>query len=56
MSNLDNTLCPKCGSDSYDTIKHSWRDGLPPFEDYYECCSCDHEWTDADLEKADEAC
>jgi DNA-directed RNA polymerase subunit M/transcription elongation factor TFIIS len=54
MSNLDNTQCPKCGSESFDTVKHSWREGVTPYPDYYVCCWCDHEWTDADLEEKDE--
>ncbi len=41
------TNCPKCGSDSFDTVKWSWRDGLPPHDDHYECLSCDHVWDDA---------
>jgi DNA-directed RNA polymerase subunit M/transcription elongation factor TFIIS len=45
--------CPKCGYESFETVKHSWRDGLPPHDDYYVCWSCDHEWTDADIEKAE---
>jgi transposase-like protein len=50
---MTNTNCPKCSSESFDTIKHSWRDGLPPHDDYYECLSCEHTWDDADIEKAE---
>jgi DNA-directed RNA polymerase subunit M/transcription elongation factor TFIIS len=52
MSTIQNTNCPKCGSESFETVKHSWRDGVPPHDDYYECWACDHEWTDADIEAA----
>jgi transposase-like protein len=44
MNEKPNT-CPKCNSDSYDTIKYSWRSGVSPFADYYVCCSCNHEWS-----------
>ena len=50
-----NNRCPKCGSDSYDTVKHEWRDGLPPFDDYHECCSCDHEWVDTNQDQETKA-
>lgn len=46
-----NNTCPKCGSDSYDTVKHGWRDGVTPFDTYHVCCSCDHEWVDPDFEE-----
>jgi DNA-directed RNA polymerase subunit M/transcription elongation factor TFIIS len=48
---IENNACPKCGSTSFDTIRHSWRDGVTPFEDYYECCSCDHSWHADDLKE-----
>lgn len=38
--------CPKCGSEEYDTIKWSWKQGIEPHADYYACCSCYHEWGD----------
>jgi DNA-directed RNA polymerase subunit M/transcription elongation factor TFIIS len=46
---MTNDKCPKCGYEAFETVKHSWRDGLPPHDDYYVCWSCDHEWTDADI-------
>jgi DNA-directed RNA polymerase subunit M/transcription elongation factor TFIIS len=49
---VQNNKCPKCGNESFETVKHSWRDGVPPHDDYYECWACDHEWTDADIEAA----
>jgi hypothetical protein len=45
---MNHTHCPKCGSDSFDTPQWSSRSGVPPFEDYHVCCSCDHEWLDSD--------
>ena len=38
--------CPKCGSEAYDIIKWSWRQGIEPHGDYNACCSCYHEWSD----------
>ena len=38
--------CPKCGSEAYDIIKWSWRQGIEPHGDYNTCCSCYHEWSD----------
>jgi DNA-directed RNA polymerase subunit M/transcription elongation factor TFIIS len=38
--------CPKCESESYDTVKWSWKQGIEPHADYYACCSCYHEWGD----------
>jgi DNA-directed RNA polymerase subunit M/transcription elongation factor TFIIS len=51
---MGNDLCPECGSDSYDTIKHSWREGVTPYPTYYVCCSCGHEWDDEETEKEEE--
>jgi DNA-directed RNA polymerase subunit M/transcription elongation factor TFIIS len=44
-------VCPECGSDSFDTVKHSWREGVTPYADYHICCSCGHEWDDEETEK-----
>ena len=33
-------VCPKCGSDQYDTVKWSVFQGVEPHDDYHECCSC----------------
>jgi len=43
--------CPECGSDSYDTVKHDWRDGVTPFDTYHVCCSCDHEWIEDEFKR-----
>jgi DNA-directed RNA polymerase subunit M/transcription elongation factor TFIIS len=53
MSETTNT-CPKCGSDSYDTIKHDWRDGVTPFDTYHVCCSCEHEWIEDEFNQLGE--
>ena len=47
-------VCPECGSDSFDTVKHSWREGVTPYADYHICCSCGHEWDDEETEKEEE--
>jgi DNA-directed RNA polymerase subunit M/transcription elongation factor TFIIS len=52
---MTNDKCPKCGSDSFDTLRHSWREGVTPYPDVYICCSCEHEWTMQDLEDEDES-
>jgi DNA-directed RNA polymerase subunit M/transcription elongation factor TFIIS len=36
--------CPKCGSEEYDILKWSWKQGVEPYADYNACCSCQHEW------------
>lgn len=41
-----NETCPKCDSEEYDTIKWSWQQGVTPYDDYYVCCSCQHEWSE----------
>jgi DNA-directed RNA polymerase subunit M/transcription elongation factor TFIIS len=38
--------CPKCGSEEYDILKWSWKQGVEPYADYNACCSCYHEWGD----------
>ena len=48
---MTNDKCPNCGSDSFDTLRHSWREGVTPYPDVYICCSCEHEWTDDDVEE-----
>jgi hypothetical protein len=43
-------VCPKCGSEEYDTDKWSVYSGVPPFEDTHECCHCHHTWVESEHE------
>ena len=45
--------CPKCGNKEYETVKHSWRDGVTPYDTYYVCWSCDHEWIEDEFNQTE---
>jgi len=51
---MTNTNCPKCGSDSFDTIRWSPKEGVTPYAEYYECCSCNHAWDESDLKEEED--
>lgn len=48
---MENNKCPNCGNEEFETVKHSWREGVTPYPDTYVCWNCDHEWTDKDIEE-----